>query len=148
MLAELVDVPVLQDVEQKIDMRMPVNGRWVSGTGGDVEYNKKSTTSVPSQSMEREEHQNNSAGELLAIHETIERLMQDLASYSAVARSSVDAPPLANHLHSGDPCSPVWTAERPHTDSASPQGLSSSSDIRSEIDYNLKSCQALIFAPM
>ena len=39
----------------------------------------------------------------------------DLASYSAVARSSVDAPPFTNHLLSGDPCSPVWTAERRHT---------------------------------
>ena len=36
-------------------------------------------------------------------------------AYAAVARSSVDVPPLANHLHSGDPCSSVWTAERPHT---------------------------------
>ena len=57
----------------------------------------------------------------------------DMASYSAVARSSVDVPPLANHLHSGDPCSPLWTAERPHTDSASPQGPSSSSDLCSEL---------------
>ena len=90
MLAELVDVPVLQAVEQKIDMRMPVNGRWVNGTGGDVEYNKKSTTSVPSQSMEREEHQNNCAGELLAIHETIERLMQVHRSTVAVVRRAAD----------------------------------------------------------
>ena len=87
---ELVDVPVPQDVEHSIDMPVPSDGRWVSDTGGDVEYNEKSTESVPSQSMEREEHRNSSTGELLAIHEMIERLMQVHRSTISVARRAAD----------------------------------------------------------
>ena len=54
MVAERVDVPVLQDVEHGIDMLVPSDGRWTSDTGGDVEYNEKSTASVPSQLMKRD----------------------------------------------------------------------------------------------
>ena len=45
MVAERVDVPVLQDVEHSIDMLVSSDGRWASDTGGDVEYNEKSTAS-------------------------------------------------------------------------------------------------------
>ena len=37
-------------------------------------------------------------------------------------KSSVDVPQLANRLHSGDPCNPVWTAARPHPDATKGEG--------------------------
>ena len=93
-MVERVDVPVLQDVEQSIDMPVPLNGRWVSDTGGDAESNKKSIASVarlkrkadlagklaescPSKPLEREDHRKSSVGEHLAIHGTIEWLIDD-----------------------------------------------------------------------
>ena len=37
-------------------------------------------------------------------------------------KSSVDVPQLANRLHSGDPCNPVWTAARPYPDATKGEG--------------------------
>ena len=54
MVAECVDVSVLQNAEHGIDMLVTSDGHLASDTGDDVEYNEKSTASFPSQLMERD----------------------------------------------------------------------------------------------
>ena len=45
-MAEQVNVPVPEEMEQIVDMPVLSNGRWLTGTGGDVEYVKTLTSSV------------------------------------------------------------------------------------------------------
>ena len=45
-MAEQVNVPVPEEMEQIVDMLVLSNGRWLTGTGGDVEYVKTLTSSV------------------------------------------------------------------------------------------------------